>query len=255
MQKITSTTNQTIKNLAKLNKKKYREQEGFYLIEGFHLVDEAFKSKLNFKYLLATQAAFEKLSIQYHLDLTDKRLIQINERVAKHLSATTNSQDVFMVLKINQPKHFTFNFGKWILLDSLADPGNIGTIIRTADAAGFNGVVLSENCADLYNPKTQRAMQGSQFHIPIIKADLLKTIEQFKENYIPVYASVLDDEAKELPDFEKTKELALIIGNEANGVSGDAVSLADEKLFIPIKGQAESLNAAIAAGIMIYHFA
>ncbi|WP_435371274.1 TrmH family RNA methyltransferase, partial [Lactobacillus intestinalis] len=161
----------------------------------------------------------------------------------------------FMVLKIDQPKEFPFNYGKWVLLDNLADPGNVGTIIRTADAAGFDGVVLSPESVDLYNPKTQRAMQGSQFHIELIKQDLTSVITTLKSYDIPVYASMLDKSAKELPDFEKVPQLGLVIGNEAHGVSDFIAKLSDEKLYIPIKGQAESLNAAVAAGIMIYHFA
>ena len=160
-----------------------------------------------------------------------------------------------MVLKIDQPREFPFNYGKWVLLDNLADPGNVGTIIRTADAAGFDGVVLSSESADLYNPKTQRAMQGSQFHIELIKRDLADAITDFQDAAIPVYASMLDKNAKQLQDFEKVPQLALIIGNEAHGVSSTIASLSDEKLYIPIKGKAESLNAAVAAGIMIYHFA
>ncbi|MCT7862598.1 MAG: RNA methyltransferase, partial [Lactobacillus crispatus] len=113
----------------------------------------------------------------------------------------------------------------------------------------------SPESADLYNPKTQRAMQGSQFHIDLIKRDLADVITDFQDAAIPVYASLLDRSAKQLPDFEKVPQLALIIGNEAHGISKTIASLADEKLYIPIKGQAESLNAAVAAGIMIYHFA
>lgn len=254
MQQISSVNNKTIKDLAKLNKKKYREDTGMYIIEGFHLIEEALKAGRKFQYLLGTDEALNKVE-EYGVDLSNKSVILINKAITRHLSSTKNSQEIFMVLKIDQPKEFPFNYGKWVLLDNLADPGNVGTIIRTADAAGFDGVVLSPESVDLYNPKTQRAMQGSQFHIELIKQDLASVITTLKSYDIPVYASMLDKTAKELPDFEKVPQLGLVIGNEAHGVSDFIAKLSDEKLYIPIKGQAESLNAAVAAGIMIYHFA
>lgn len=254
MQQISSVNNKTIKDLAKLNKKKYREDTGMYIIEGFHLIEEALQAGRKFQYLLGTDEALNKVE-EYGVDLSSKSVILINKAITRHLSSTKNSQEIFMVLKIDQPKEFPFNYGKWVLLDNLADPGNVGTIIRTADAAGFDGVVLSPESVDLYNPKTQRAMQGSQFHIELIKQDLASVITTLKSYDIPVYASMLDRSAKELPDFEKVPQLGLVIGNEAHGVSDFIAKLSDEKLYIPIKGQAESLNAAVAAGIMIYHFA
>ena len=254
MQQISSVNNKTIKDLAKLNKKKYREDTGMYIIEGFHLIEEALQAGRKFQYLLGTDEALNKVE-EYGVDLSSKSVILINKAITRHLSSTKNSQEIFMVLKIDQPKEFPFNYGKWVLLDNLADPGNVGTIIRTADAAGFDGVVLSPESVDLYNPKTRRAMQGSQFHIELIKQDLTSVITTLKSYDIPVYASMLDKSAKELPDFEKVPQLGLVIGNEAHGVSDFIAKLSDEKLYIPIKGQAESLNAAVAAGIMIYHFA
>lgn len=254
MQQISSVNNKTIKDLAKLNKKKYREDTGMYIIEGFHLIEEALQAGRKFQYLLGTDEALNKVE-EYGVDLSSKSVILINKAITRHLSSTKNSQEIFMVLKIDQPKEFPFNYGKWVLLDNLADPGNVGTIIRTADAAGFDGVVLSPESVDLYNPKTQRAMQGSQFHIELIKQDLTSVITTLKSYDIPVYASMLDKSAKELPDFEKVPQLGLVIGNEAHGVSDFIAKLSDEKLYIPIKGQAESLNAAVAAGIMIYNFA
>lgn len=254
MQQISSVNNKTIKTLAKLNKKKYREDLGLYLIEGFHLVEEALKAGKKFQYLLGSDEALSQVA-KWGVDLDNKKILLINNAIARHLSATKNSQEIFMVLKIDQPKDFSFNYGKWVLLDNLADPGNVGTIIRTSDAAGFDGVVLSPESADLYNPKTQRAMQGSQFHVEIIKQDLGQAITSLQAHNIPVYASMLDKTAKKLQDFEKVAQLGLVIGNEAHGVSPEISELCDQKLYIPIKGQAESLNAAVAAGIMIYYFA
>ncbi len=255
MQQISSVNNKTVKDLAKLRRKKYREESGLYVIEGFHLCEEAIKANKNYVYLLGTEDALNKAESDYDVDLSANNIILINNAIAHHLSATKNSQDIFMVLKIAQPKEFPFDYGKWVLLDNLADPGNVGTIIRTADAAGFNGVVLSPESVDLYNPKTQRAMQGSQFHINLITRDLSEVITSLKHADIPVYASMLDQSAKKLSEFKPIAQLGLVIGNEAHGVSSTIADLCSEKLYIPIKGKAESLNAAVAAGIMIYHFA
>ncbi|WEV36417.1 RNA methyltransferase [Lactobacillus sp. ESL0677] len=255
MEQISSVNNKLIKDLAKLKQKKYREETGLYLIEGFHLVAEAIKASRKYFYLLGTQEALDIVEAEDEVDLTAKNVILINSAIARHLASTKNSQNIFMVLKIAQPKDYPFNYGKWVLLDQLADPGNVGTIIRTADAAGFDGVILSPNSVDLYNPKTQRAMQGSQFHISLIVTDLPAAIASLRNNGISVYASMLDRTAKQLPDFAPIPQLGLVIGNEAHGVSSAVAQASDEKLYIPIKGQAESLNAAVAAGIMIYHFA
>lgn len=254
MKQISSVNNQLIKDLAKLNKKKYREDSGLYLIEGFHLVQEALRAHRQFKYLLGTDEALSRIEEQ-GIDLKQNNVLLINQAITRHLTATKNSQAIFMVLKMAQPKQFPLNYGKWVLLDNLADPGNVGTIIRTADAAGFTGVIMSPESVDLYNPKTQRAMQGSQFHLELLKRDLIKSINELQANDLPVYASMLDSSARKLSDYQKQAQLGLVIGNEAHGVSQDIANLSDDKLYIPILGQAESLNAAVAAGIMIYHFA
>lgn len=255
MEQISSVNNKLIKSLAKLKQKKYREETGLYLIEGFHLVEEALKAKHKYFYLLGTIEALTQAKDNYQIDLTTSKIITINNVIARHLSSTKNPQNIFMVLKISEPKALSFNYGKWVLLDHLSDPGNVGTIIRTADAADFNGVVLAPQSVDLYNPKTQRAMQGSQFHIELITQDLSDVIGKLHSNAIPVYSSILDHSAKQLQNFAPIPQLGLVIGNEAHGVSEEIAHLCDERLYIPINGQAESLNAAVAAGIIIYHFA
>ena len=176
MIEINSVNNPTIKSLRKLEQKKYRKKTQTYLIEGFHLVEEALKNHENYLYVLGTAEALKKLDASYKLK--DDKVIQITDAISQHLSSTKNSQDIFMVLPINQPKSFSFEYGKWVVLDNLTDPGNVGTIIRTADAAGFDGVVLSKESVDLYNPKVQRSMQGSQFHIQIIQNPILLTLTE-----------------------------------------------------------------------------
>lgn len=250
MQEITSLSNQTIKNIKKLQQKKYRQQEESYLIEGFHLIEEALKAPKRFKFLLGTKEAIDKIAPL--VNLNSSKIIVINEMIAESLSQTKNSQSIFMVLPINQPGTYSFNYGKWIVLDQLTDPGNVGTIIRTADAAGYDGVVLSQESVDIYNDKVQRAMQGSQFHIPIIKYEINAAILSMQENGLTVLASVLNKNAKSVFEISKPQEFGLVIGNEAHGVSQEITNQADQEIYIPILGLAESLNAGVAAGILMY---
>lgn len=252
MQEITSLNSKTIKAIKKLQQKKYRQQEQQYLIEGFHLVEEALKAPKRFKFLLGTPEAIERIAPLVNLE--SGKIIQINETIAENLSQTKNSQDIFLVLPINQPGHYTFNYGKWVILDGLTDPGNVGTIIRTADAAGYDGVIMSPDSVDLYNDKVQRSMQGSQFHIPIIRYEINAAIASMQENSLPVFASVLNKHAVSAFEITKPAEFAVVIGNEAHGVSKEVAENADGQIYIPIYGKAESLNAGVAAGILMYAF-
>lgn len=250
MQEITALSNPTIKHVKKLQQKKYRQENEEYLIEGFHLVEEALKAPKRFKFLLGTKDAIEKITPL--INLNSSKIIVINDKIAENLSQTKNSQSIFMVLPINQPGTYSFNYGKWVLLDGLSDPGNVGTIVRTADAAGYDGVVLSPGTVDIYNDKVQRSMQGSQFHIPIIKYDLNAAILSMQEQGLTVYSSVLNEHAKDVFTIEKTSEFGVVIGNEAHGVSQEVIDQASQELYIPIYGKAESLNAGVAAGILMY---
>ncbi|MDO4912410.1 MAG: RNA methyltransferase [Lactobacillus sp.] len=247
MEKITSTNNPTFKKIKKLLTKKGRQKAGLYLIEGFHLIEEAQKSGLDFAYLLGTKESLANHDYGQAIEITDE--------LAKELSQTTNSQSIFAVIKLPVLSEQKPQWGKWVLLDHLQDPGNLGTIIRTADACGFTGVILSPDCVDLFNPKVQRAMQGSQFHIELIVNDLASSVVDLQAAGIPVYASFLDKKAKSLPEFTKEAQVGIIIGNEAHGVNEDLAKLCDSKVYIPIFGRAESYNAGVAAGILMYHFA
>lgn len=252
MKEINSVNNSIIKQIRKLKQKKYRKDQMSYLIEGFHLVKEALDMEQKYEYVIGTQETINKLKLTNKI--FDKSIILVNQAICDQLSDTENSQDIFMVLQINQPHSFSFKFGKWVILDNLTDPGNVGTIIRTADAASFDGVILSNQSVDLYNSKVQRSMQGSQFHLQIVQTDIEQVLLDFKNNGLPLYASVLDKDAEILYNCKAVSQLGLIIGNEAHGVSRQVQLECDHKIYIPIKGKAESLNAAVAAGIMIYYF-
>ena len=141
-----------------------------------------------------------------------------------------------------------------MFLDRVQDPGNAGTIVRTADAAGFTGVIFGAGSVDPYNDKVLRSMQGSHFHLPIYQTDLSSVITYFNEHQYPVYGTALDVRAKDFRDVSATENMALILGNESKGVSKEILEITSDNLYIPIYGKSESLNVAVAAGILIYHF-
>ncbi|KPD01469.1 putative TrmH family tRNA/rRNA methyltransferase [Geobacillus sp. BCO2] len=138
-----------------------------------------------------------------------------------------------------------------LLIDAVQDPGNLGTMIRTADAAGIDAVILGEGCADLYNAKVVRATQGSLFHLPVVNGDLAQWIARFKEQGIPVYGTALE-KAVDYRTVPLSSSFALLVGNEGSGIRPELLGLTTENVYIPIYGQAESLNVAVAAGILLY---
>ena len=138
-----------------------------------------------------------------------------------------------------------------MLIDAVQDPGNVGTMIRTADAAGFDAVILGEGTVDLYNDKVIRATQGSIFHLPIIQADLLLKMDELQKQGVVICASTLE-KAVPIESVERTEKMALIVGNEGQGVNPVLIEKADQLVHIPIYGKAESLNVSVAAGIMLY---
>jgi len=144
-------------------------------------------------------------------------------------------------------------YGKcFIILDEIKDPGNMGTIIRTADAAGFNGIIASRGCIDPYNPKVLRSTMGSIFHIPLHICDnLIEALMEVKANGIRIYASHMKG-GKNYYEVDMIGNIAIIIGNEANGISSVSASIADELIKIPMPGRTESLNASVAAGLLMY---
>lgn len=195
--------------------------------------------------IVVTEKFLDKLN-----DDHQETAILVTDEVMNNLTQTETSQGIYCIVKIpSQTLPETYQ-GKYILLDGVQDPGNAGTIVRTADAAGFAGVIFGSGSVDPYNDKVVRSMQGSQFHVPIYRTELLSIIENFEK----VYGTALDPLAKDYRQVEKNENIAIVLGNEGNGVSVEILEKTTHNLYIPIFGKAESLNVAIAAGILIYHF-
>lgn len=179
----------------------------------------------------------------------------ISDKVFKNLSDTVNPQGVLAIVR--QPRYELEDMlkksnGLLIFLENLQDPGNLGTILRTAEAAGCTGIIADKNTVDLFNPKVVRSTMGAAFRMPFISVDSLEdTVSMAKNAGFTFYAAHLGGE-KSCYEFDYTEPTAFLIGNEGNGLTDEAAELADEKILIPMDGQAESLNAAMATGILIY---
>ncbi len=251
MKEIYSTNNPLIKEIRKLSMHKYRNQTQSYLIEGDHLVEEAVKSSAPILQIVATFSWLEK-GIPSIKDF-EEQIVAVTEEVMKSLTELPSPQGIAAVIKLEQDPLPNKISGPVLLLDSIQDPGNVGTMIRTADAAGFFCVVLGAGCADIYNSKVMRAMQGSNFHIPIYSENLLKVIADLKSNEIPVYGTELALSAVDYRLIHSTKVFGLVMGNEGQGVAPEILAETTSNLYIAISGQAESLNVAIAAGILMFH--
>ena len=232
---IDSLDNKKIKEITSLKIKKYRDQYGLFLVEGKHLVDEAKKSGLLEEVIL--------LDDEYDFD---KKLI-VSEKVMKKLSFQDSIPSIMGVCKIKDSKLIG---SKYLLLDGIQDPGNLGTIIRSSLAFGVDTIVLSKDSVDLYNDKVIRSTQGMIFHINIIRCDLEEVINKIKGD-IRIIGTSLGDSTP-LRMLEKKDRFALIVGNEGNGVKKEILDLCDDIVRIEMNKDVESLNVGVATSIILY---
>lgn len=251
MDYIASPKNDHIKQAKKLTVKKYQRQNGRYLLEGWHLVEDALAAGVVPEQIFATTKFLGERALKPFYDQTS----EISEVVAKHLSDTEAPQGIFAVLPLTTTSLPAPLTGRFLILDGVQDPGNVGTLVRTADAAGIETVVLGHGTADAYNPKVLRAMQGSQFHVNVVSADLDELLPAMRQAAVPVYGTELNPDAVAYKTVAPTPSFALVVGNEGNGMSAAHLAATDANLYIPIKGRAESLNVAIAAAVVLFHLA
>lgn len=243
---IESIKNPQIKQWKKLFTKKERDKTGTFLVEGFHLVEEALKSGRISHIIIQ-----EGVEIPNCWQVDSIPITMVTEEIIKQLSDTETPQGIVAVCHQTKSPD-SIEGSTFLLIDSLQDPGNLGTIIRTADAAGIDGIVVGKGSVDIYNPKVIRSAQGSHFHIPIIRGDLNEWIPKLREKNIPVYGTTLEN-GKVYKLISPGNSFALLVGNEGNGVQKSLLSMTDENLYIPIYGKSESLNVAVAAGILLYY--
>lgn len=250
---ITSINNPQVKKWRKLSLKKERTKQQSYLIEGFHLVEEALKHKKEkIQQIMIREDLLEDEDF-LNLNIDADKVVIINLNIAEEISETQTNQGIFAELTIKTLSFPKTIEGPILLLDAVQDPGNVGTMIRTADAAGFQGVFLGQGTVDLYNPKTLRSAQGSHFHLEIYEGDLKDFITQFKDAGYPVFGTVLNEDAVSYKDVYVETPFALVVGNEGSGINSEIIDRIDQNIFIPMYGHAESLNVAIAASVLMFH--
>lgn len=256
MQIITSKDNEIIKNIRKLKDKKYREQENKYIIEGIKLIEEAVEEKAKIDTVIVCEDCIENETIEQNLmyEIAKYNCIYVSQKVFSAVTEVTNPQGILAVVnKENNEDDIDYNQDVILVLDGIQDPGNLGTILRTVDSCGLNQIVISSKTADAYNPKVVRSTMGAIFRVKvIISQDLTKTLKEIKKHKFKVVATSLKTQGS-IYDVDYSKK-AIVIGNEANGVSNEILELADIKAKIPMLGKTESLNASVATSVILYEY-
>lgn len=249
---ITSTSNAQVKRLLQLQKKsKVRNEEQVFLVEGLRMFEEVPREKVEKIYI--SETLYNKKKQQLNLEGLSVEIL--SDTVFQYVSDTKTPQGILCVVKqkkYDRAKIMEIEHPHFMVLDNLQDPGNLGTIVRTAEGAGVDAVFLSKESVDIYNPKTIRSTMGSIYRMPVIYVDdLLHLLSDFKKRGIKSYAAHL--EGKNTYDKEDYQTgTAILIGNEGNGLRDEVAACADIWVRIPMQGQVESLNAAIAASILMF---
>ena len=235
---ITSLENNKIKELTKLNSSKYRKEYGKFIIEGYHLVEEAYKAGI-----LEEVFVLENKRIDLDIEFT-----YITSDIMRKITNLESIPDVIGVCKI---KNSEIKGNHILALDNIQDPGNLGTIIRSAVAFNIDTLILSEDTVDLYNSKVLRATQGMIFHTNILRANLLEELNKLKNDGYDIYSTNVKN-GIDIKNIKNKDKYVIIIGNEGNGVSDSLNKLSNQNIFIKTNNKCESLNAAIAASIILY---
>ncbi|NLT97855.1 MAG: RNA methyltransferase [Christensenellaceae bacterium] len=243
---ILSVQNDFVRTARTLKDKKGRMQQRAFLVEGVKCVSELLAHKpALLRTLIVTEDAGEEWAAR--ANSLGRRAVTVAPHVMAAICDTKTPQAVAAVAALPEPAEISRGF--IVAMDDVQDPANVGTIIRTADAAGCGSVVLSEGSADPYAPKAVRASMGSLFHLPVLRTQLKPYLIKLQEAGYQIACADLDGQTDFTLDAEKT---CLVIGNESRGISREILTLSDVRVRIPIYGKAESLNAAVAAGILIY---
>lgn len=251
MREITSKDNKIVKLCEQLASRKYRDRLGLYLIEGENLLEEAVREGAAVDTVLMRKGYRGKVQP----GLEQKTFI-LDEKLFDKLAQTDTSQGILAIVKkpgVSQADLIAEGaMGNFVVLDRLQDPGNIGTIIRTADAAGYSLIVAMKGTADVFSPKVVRAAAGSLFRVPVVFIEDYDELVEFVKAAGGKLVATCFDTDRYYYDVDLTRNTALIIGNEGNGIAPELIERADVKIKIPMAGTIESLNAAVAAAILMY---
>lgn len=253
---LTSKDNSNIKNTVKLKKSaRYRRQSGLFIAEGLRVCYDAMLSNAEIEILFATEKAIEKNRDKFtELSEYSHKTFVVTEQIFSLISDTETPQGFLCVIKaLDKISQFDTikNNGKLLALDNVQDPNNLGTILRSAEAFGIDGIVMSEDCCDIYSPKVVRGSMGAVFRIPFV---LCSSISSFlnENTYLDSFASVVDSSAKPITEVDFKSPCITVIGNEGNGLKQETIDSCKNRITIPMRGKAESLNASAAASIIIW---
>lgn len=250
--KITSKDNQLLKLVSLLqSSSKERRGSGLFVLEGLRICTDAYENNISFDKLIISENAFNK----YSEDIEKFKLISDNcyilrDDLFKKISDTNTPQGIIAVAKMPKIDNKILKNKKYIALENIADPANLGAIARTAEALGVGGLIVSLNGCDPYAPKSLRASMGTLLRLPVIISDNI--IDLIKQNSLRSFACVVDSDAQNIANINFKNGDVLLIGNEANGLTAECKNEADVLITIPMKGNAESLNAAAAASIAMW---
>ena len=253
---ITSKDNETIKHIRKLKEKKYRQEYGEYVVEGIKLIKEAIEENQDVKTIIVCDNCdkAEVLNPISVYEVAKHKCVYVDEKVFNTITDVQSPQGILAVIgKQNKEKQINYDEDLIVILDDIQDPGNLGTILRTVDSVGLSQIIVSKKSSDVYNSKVVRSTMGAIFRVNVIESDnLVETIKEIKKHKFEVISTSLDTD-KNMYDIDY-KKTAIVIGNEANGVSKEVQNLSDKKIKIPMLGKTESLNASVATGIVLYEY-
>lgn len=255
MMQITSSANKTYKFIKSLSAKKARMEHGCFLVEGVKSVQEVLSSSAPIRLLAVSENAQEKCRPLTQLaQARGMDVFVIADSLFAAACDTKTPEGILCVVEIPGGQDFPARDGVYLYCDRVSDPGNAGTLIRCADAVGAAGVVFSAGCVDIYSPKVVRATMGSLFHLPVCDGADTGFLTRMKQHGYCLLAGALTDTAADYRTVPYPDKTVIIIGNEANGVSGEVLALCDSAVIIPITGRAESLNASVAGALLLYEW-
>lgn len=260
---ITSKSNPTVMRVRSLTEKKYRDEYGLFRTDGVKLAAELFSHGIVPELVLFKESSKEKVLSRIGENFPDCDAVVLSDAVFDRVSEEKSPEGIICEVKhldnhgkiatINKDTLFFHVNERIILLESVRDPGNLGTVIRSAAALGANSIIISSDCADIYNPKTVRASMGAIFGINVLTTeDLARTVTELRKAGRKVFAAALDRKAMALDRVRLEEGDCFVVGNEGHGLSQAVLDVCDAKVFIPISVGAESLNAAIAASILLW---
>ena len=256
MQTITSKDNELIKHIRKLKDKKYRDESNEYVVEGVKLVEEAVKENAKIKQIIVCEDTTRTYEIPTHimLEIAKYECISVSDKIFNIITQVTNPQGIMAIIEKNaQNAKIDYTQDIIVVLDDVQDPGNLGTILRTVDSIGSNQIIVSKGTADAFNSKVVRSTMGAIFRIKIIEVEnLAQAIKEMRKHHFKLMVTSLQTK-NSIYDIDFNKKI-IVIGNEANGVSKEIQDMADEKAKIPMLGRTESLNASVAAGVVMYEY-